>query len=762
MIFTADQVVGLIDEAPFALHSLDAEGRIVWVNRTWERWFGYSAEEARGLFFSAFVPPEDWAKRAETFAAFRAGQLREVKNLRLRFRRKDGSTFEALLGSTAVRDPQGAWIRSRSIIVDVSDQLASELRFESYLDALPDAVLMVDARGQIDFANQRTYDLFGYQPGELLGQPVETLVPPRLRERHVGLRAGFFARPQRRPMGHDRELVARRKDGTEFPVEISLSPIAGASEPLIAAAVRDVSERKRLEAERQILRDRFVNAVESSKDAVLIYDPADRLVAHNSAGQRLLGEFIEGPVLGRAFAELIEATLAGVPPSDAITALRARRIAFHKDPVGTMDIPDPRGRLWRVSARRTADGGVIETIEDRTEDHAREEELRLARDAADAANTAKSEFLASMSHELRTPLNAVLGFAQLLQRDKKSPLSERQQGHVTHILRGAEHLLRLIDDVLDLARIEAGRASISLERVAVDTVLDEVVSALTPMAERHGVELEVVRGRRLEIVADRTRFAQILLNYGSNAIKYGRSGTYVTFRAARTDGHVRVTVSDKGPGIPLERQAKLFQPFHRAGQETGPIEGTGIGLAISRRLADLMNGTVGFHSEPGHGSDFWIELPIAGDEVPQAALIAFPERPASVNGATCHEILYVEDNPDNVAFMAELIATLSGVGLVSAHTAEIGLEIARARRPALIILDINLPGMSGFEALRQLRQLPETATIPVIALSASATTRDIRAGEEAGFDRYLTKPIRVDGLIAAIEALMQRDLPAPA
>jgi len=757
VIFTADQVVGLIDEAPFALHSLDAEGRILWVNRTWERWFGYSAEEARGLHISAVVPPEDWAKRAEALAAFRSGQLSEVKNLRLRFLRRDGTTFEALLGSTAVRDPQGAWLRSRSIIVDVSDQLASELRFESYLDALPDAVLMVDDRGQIDFANQRTYDLFGYQPGELLGQPVETLVPPRLRERHVGLRAGFVARPQRRPMGHDRELVALRKDGTEFPVEISLSPIVGASEPLIAAAVRDVSERKRLEAERQILRDRFVNAVESSKDAVLIYDPADRLVAHNSAGQRLLGEFIEGPLLGRTFVELIDATAAGVPASDAITALRSRRIAFHKDPVGTMDILDPRGRLWRVSARRTADGGVIETIED----HAREEELRLARDAADAANTAKSEFLASMSHELRTPLNAVLGFAQLLQRDKKSPLSERQQGHVTHILRGAEHLLRLIDDVLDLARIEAGRASVSPERVAADEVLAEVVSALTPMAERHGVELELVRGRRLAVVADRTRFAQILLNFGSNAIKYGRSGTYVTFRAARTDGHVRVTVSDKGPGIPYERQAKLFQPFHRAGQETGPIEGTGIGLAISRRLAELMDGTVGFRSDPGQGSDFWIELPLASDDTAELGPITFPERPATLDGASCHEILYVEDNPANVAFMAELVATLSGVGLVSAHTAELGLELARARRPALIILDINLPGISGFEALRQLRQLPETAKIPVIALSASATARDIKAGEEAGFDRYLTKPIRVDGLIAAIEALMQRGRPAP-
>jgi CheY-like chemotaxis protein len=261
-----------------------------------------------------------------------------------------------------------------------------------------------------------------------------------------------------------------------------------------------------------------------------------------------------------------------------------------------------------------------------------------------------------------------------------------------------------------------------------------------------------------KVVADRTRFAQVLINYGSNAVKYGKpGGRAVLAVSARDDGFTRISVSDDGIGIPADKQDKIFQPFHRAGQETGPIEGTGIGLAITRRLAELMGGRVGFRSSPGGGSEFWLDLPVfqaapsnaerdvAGSRAVSAAL--------SGEGAR-YTIVYVEDNPSNIAFMQELIEELDRVTLLSVPTAEVGIELVRDRRPDVVIMDINLPGMSGYEATRKLRQWPETREIPVIALTAAAMTGDRKRFADAGFYRYLTKPVRVAELIGTLEELL--------
>jgi signal transduction histidine kinase/CheY-like chemotaxis protein len=438
---------------------------------------------------------------------------------------------------------------------------------------------------------------------------------------------------------------------------------------------------------------------------------------------------------------------------------RADRLARRGQARVTFDVRTKDGKSLRVMDHRTPDGGLVETIWDLTDDVRREEELREARAAADVASAAKSEFLSSMSHELRTPLNAILGFAQLLQRDKREALSPRHQERIAQILKGGEHLLHLIDDILDLSRVEAGGVSISTEPVGVEEVLHEVKTTLDPAATRAGITLalDAIEGHPA-IVADRTRFAQILMNFGSNAIKYNRAGGSVRFKVERKEPtHVRVTVLDTGAGIPVDKQDKLFQPFQRAGQETGPIEGTGIGLAISRRLAELMHGSVGFQSRPSQGSEFWVEMPAHTLPEPASVIPPLEHVHALLDGERRGLVLYVEDNPANVVFMRDLLGAFEGIELVVAPTGETGVELARKLVPKAVIMDINLPGISGIEALGILRQAPETSEIPVIALTAAASERDRKRGELAGFYRYLTKPVKVDELEAALEAILAHD-----
>jgi CheY-like chemotaxis protein/nitrogen-specific signal transduction histidine kinase len=409
-----------------------------------------------------------------------------------------------------------------------------------------------------------------------------------------------------------------------------------------------------------------------------------------------------------------------------------------------------------MTDRRTLEGGIVSTLWDVTEDMKLVAEREHARKLAEDASAAKSEFLSSMSHELRTPLNSILGFAQLLQIDKKAPLNERQKEKLEHVLKGGEHLLRLIDDILDLSHIEAGRIMVSPEPVGVSDVLAEVKNALDPMAERAGIALRYEETSE-RVVADRTRFAQILINFGSNAIKYGKPGGHAVLRVSRPrPGSVRVTVEDDGLGVPLDKQDRLFQPFQRAGQETGPIQGTGIGLAITKRLAELLNGGVGFRSTPGVGSEFWVDLPEHAErtrELDEGGAARATESLLGNAEGRRYTIVYVEDNPSNIAFMQELIAELDRVSLVTAPTAEVGIELVRARLPDAVIMDINLPGMSGYDAARKLREWPETKQIPIIALTAAAMLGDRKRAADAGFYRYLTKPVRVAELLGVLEEL---------
>jgi PAS domain S-box-containing protein len=629
--------------------------------------------------------------------------------------------------------------------------------FRALIDAAPDGLVVCDQNGRLVLVNAEAERMFGYEHDELPGKALEGLIPKHVRPRHQLHLASYTAAPRLRPMGSNLDLRGRRKDGTEFPVEISLSPFETERGVLIIAGVRDVTDRRQLERENKRANAYLVSAVDAVQDAFTLFDEHDRVMMVNSAARQLLGNASGESIVGRRFSDLLaDALAAGVfdVAEESRASFQRRWLTYHQAPIGALEVRTGHGRQLRVTDRKTADHGTVMTIADITDDARRAEELR-------AASAAKSDFLSSMSHELRTPLNAILGFAQLLERDRKQPLSERQLERLGHVLRGGEHLLRLIDDVLDLSRIEAGRLSLSSEPVDLVEVLAEVVHTLEPMAARAQIQIaaDALPAGAPRVIADRTRLAQVLMNFGSNAIKYGKARGHVILRPVLSHDSARILVIDDGIGIPEGKRDKIFEPFQRAGQEAGPIQGTGIGLTISKRLAELMHGSVGFRSEIEVGSEFWIDLPLyrqTSVDVPVARhVVQVPSLLAT--GARRHTVVYVEDNPSNIAFMRDLVEDLPSVELLIAPTAEIGLELIRTHLPRVVIMDINLPGINGFDAVARLREWPETRDIPVIGLSAAALAKDTARAKEAGFYRYLTKPVKVDELTQALETLLENN-----
>jgi PAS domain S-box-containing protein len=754
----------LLDSAPDAMVVVDATATIVLVNRQAEAAFGYSRDELLGQPIEILVPERFRGAHVDHRSKF----LAEPKSrpmgsgLELFGRRKDGTEFPVEISLSPLVTQKGLLVSSA--IRDVSVRRRAEQKFRGLLEAAPDAIVIVDTEGRIVLVNAQTERLFGYPRRALVGQRVEMLVPKRLRAQHQVHRHSYSRAPKPRGMGADLELFGVRADGSEFPVEISLSPLETEEGTFISSAIRDISERKEAEGAARLASDRLFSAVESIHGMLALWDAGDRLVLCNSAWRSFFAPAMEGPIVGRTHAELLESCLATglFDLEDDENAFRSRCSEYHQNPVGTLDLRTKEGESLRLTERRTLEGGIVSTIWDITDDVLNETALKEARALAEAANAAKSEFLSSMSHELRTPLNSILGFAELLQRDKKTPLTDAQKDKLDYVLKGGEHLLRLIDDILDLSRIESGRVIVSQEPVLVAPVLEEVKATLDPMAARAGITLSIepLPPGDHEVVADRTRFSQILINFGSNALKYGRRGGRAALAVTLGPGFVRVSVTDDGQGIPSDKQDRIFQPFHRAGQETGPIEGTGIGLAISKRLAELMEGRVGFRSVPGEGSVFWLELPVpspkAAEERLEEAVVIAPQSVLAERERAAYTIVYIEDNPSNIAFMEGLVGEIERVNLVCAPTAEVGLELVRAHLPDVVIMDINLPGMSGHEATRRLRDWPETRHIPVVALSAAAMVDDRKRAQQTGFYRYLTKPVRVAELVGTLEEIFSR------
>lgn len=414
-----------------------------------------------------------------------------------------------------------------------------------------------------------------------------------------------------------------------------------------------------------------------------------------------------------------------------------------------------------ITALRDDYGDIIGYLLIGTDNSVRKQvelELKDAMAVAEKANLAKSDFLSSMSHELRTPLSAILGFAQLIESGTPVP-TPTQKRSVDQILKAGWYLLDLINEILDLALIESGKLSLSLEPISLAEVMHECRDMIEPQTQKRDIRVTFPTfDTACYVCADRTRLKQVLINLLSNAIKYNRVGGSVAVTYLKTtEDRLRICVDDTGEGLSPEKLSLLFQPFNRLGQESSTEEGTGIGLVMTKRLVELMDGAIGVDSVVGGGSCFWIDLnlthaprhDLAGGESSTPA-------PSDVKEVSeIQTLLYVEDNPANLMLVEDLIARRPDIRLLTAREARHGIQIARTARPQVILMDINLPGISGITAMELLAKDKLTSHIPVIALSANAIPSDIKKGLDAGFFRYLTKPIKVNEFMETLDIALK-------
>jgi PAS domain S-box-containing protein len=784
----------IFNSANFSSIATDAKGVIQIFNVGAERMLGYAAADVMNKITPADISdPQEVIARAKSlsvelgtpitpgFEALVFKASRGIEDIyELTYIRKDGSRFPAVVSVTALRDAQDDIIG----YLLIGTELKAGALQSAIFNSANFSSIATDAKGVIQIFNVGAERMLGYTAAEVMNKitpadisdPQEVITRAKALSAELGTKItpGFEALVFKASRGIEDiyELTYIRKDGSRFPAIVSVTALRAAQNAIIGYLLigTDNTVRKQVEEEQkkldQRLRDQQFytrSLIESNVDALITTDPSGIITDVNKQMEALTG-CTRDELIGAPFKnyftdpERAEAAIKQVLNEKKVTDYEL-----------TASATDGKKTVVSYSATTFYDRdrklqGVFAAARDVTErkrfEVALQEtnvELECAKSAAEKANLAKSDFLSSMSHELRSPLNAILGFAQLLESTSPLPTASQKE-NIAQILQAGWHLLKLINEVLDLAVVESGKMSLSPELVSLAEVISECQAMMEPQAKQRGISMTFPRlDIPYYVYADRTRLKQVLINLLSNAIKYNRDQGMVEVKCTATSPErIRISVKDTGAGLPPGKLTQLFQPFNRLGQESRAEEGTGIGLVMSKRVVELMEGAIGVESTVGVGSVFWIELPLT--TAPTLA-VASAESTIAVHarvptGARLRTLLYVEDSPANLTLVEQLIARRSDIRLLTAVNGTLGIELAQASRPEVILMDINLPGISGIEALKILREDPATAHIPIVALSANAMPRDIKNGMEAGFFDYLTKPIKINEFMDALDGAL--------
>ena len=602
------------EQNPDALLVLSPEGLVLEWNPAAELIFGYKQADVQGLSLLDLIVPKDRAHEEE---ALRAEAVRLGTSVRETVRRrKDGTLVHVSVSTKAVLGADGQlqyFLSSKKDVTQLKVEREAKLleaRFRDLLESTPDAIVMVNVTGRIVLVNSQAERVFGYPRAELLGQAIEMLLPHRYRGAHLGHRSGFFGQPRTRTMGAGLELHGLHKDRGEFPVEISLSPIDTEEGTMVMSAIRDITDRKRAD-------QKFKDLLEAAPDAMVIVNREGRIVLVNSQAVKLFG-WSRDELLGQPIELLVPERFGARHPEHRhrfFAEPRSRSMGAGLDLYGLRKDKSEFPVEISLSPLETEEGLFVSSaIRDVTERKRIEQVLRDKNLELENAALVKDRFLASMSHELRTPLNAIIGFTGTLLMKLPGPLNTEQEKQLRIVQTGAKHLLSLINDLLDVAKLSANKVTLNLELVDCKALIEEVSAALELEAQRKGLAFAVqVPPGAVALQTDRRALSQILINLVGNAIKFTEQGRVdvVLHELPMPDGgrSVQLRVQDTGPGIALQEQPRLFEAFSRVeSADRRHHEGTGLGLHLSRKLAEALGGTLGFDSEEGRGSTFVLEI----------------------------------------------------------------------------------------------------------------------------------------------------------